>query len=106
MTDHPYTLSQQIAALLEKDTVAAGLVKEHISPERLRELLGIESQMTDTIEEALLACNADTSELLEYVGKTFEDEELWDKVPDSKLLRYVGARFTRAEVLRAIVEAA
>lgn len=107
--DHPYTLSQQIAALLEKDLVATGLVKEHITEDRLREILGIntpEPRMTDTVEEALLACNAPTDEVLEYVAGKFEAEELWDKASGSKILRYIGQRFTRAEVLRAIVEAA
>lgn len=106
-TDHPYSLSQQIAALLEKDLVATSLVKEHIKEDRLREILDLKSTgMTDTVEEALLACNASTDELLEYVADKFQPEELWEKTEDSKLLGYIASRFSRREVLQAIVEAA
>ena len=41
--EHPYPLAQEISRLLESDPIAAAQVKEHIAPERLFELLGIEA---------------------------------------------------------------
>lgn len=42
---HPMHSAAYLAKCLERDPVAASQVKEHISPERLRELLGISAEL-------------------------------------------------------------
>lgn len=79
ISEHPYTLAGELAKLLEKDRIATGQIKEFIPPARLREILDIdesEPRMTETIQEALLACNASSDELLEYVAKNFTLTEI------------------------------
>lgn len=38
---HPQSVAQQVAALLESDPIAAAQVKEHLKPQRLLELLDL-----------------------------------------------------------------
>lgn len=66
--DHPISLSQEIAKLLESDPIAASQVKEHLPQDRLIELLGIDphegSQMIDQ------------DEALAYVVKTYTQSQI------------------------------
>ena len=59
--DHPMTLANAIARLLESDPIAAAQVKEHIKPGRLREILEVEPRISDF----------DTDEILDYVSTHF-----------------------------------
>ncbi len=53
--DHPMTLAAEIARLIESDPVAAAQVKEYLSEDRLREILGLSDIPTllDVPEEDL-----------------------------------------------------
>jgi hypothetical protein len=48
---HPLKQSQDIAALIRVDPIAAGLIKEHIPPAELRETLGIKQTMEEFFED-------------------------------------------------------
>jgi hypothetical protein len=85
-TDYPPTLAKSIAKLLEADPIASGQVKEHISRERLLELLGIEPEIVteteyakhETVSEALEDFSSD--EVLRYVKRNFSKSELLELV--------------------------
>jgi hypothetical protein len=81
--DHPLHLARSIAKLLEADLIASGQVKEHISRERLIELLGIEPEVVVETE---------------YIKHDRIEDALRD-FGDDELLRYVKQRFTRSEIL-------
>lgn len=40
--NHPIDVAREIARLIESDPIAASIVKEHIRPQRLRDLLEID----------------------------------------------------------------
>jgi len=48
---HPLKQSLDIARLIEMDPVSAGMLKEHIKPEVLRDLLGIKQSNEEFFED-------------------------------------------------------
>lgn len=81
--DNPFSLSQEIAKLLEADPVATAQVKEHIKPERLAELLDI---VPETSPEKLRELDCDGCQMID------RDEAL----------SYVLSRYTKTELLARI----
>lgn len=41
---HPQSIAQQVADLLESDPIAAAQVKEHLKPQRILELLALDAE--------------------------------------------------------------
>lgn len=60
--ENPMALAQQIAQLLDSDPIAASQVREHLSEERLIELLEINPPMTATLDDALDNCTVEDIE--------------------------------------------
>lgn len=77
-------LAKELAALLERDPIAAGQIREHLTEERLCELL----QITPMLVEREVERYVD----LEY----YSDEELLTelvrrRLPTSKVLSFINA---------------
>lgn len=99
LIDHPMHLAAELAKLLESDPVAVSQIKDHLSSERLIELLEIKPPMTSTVEEAVERC--------EKSEEDFEDEfrgSATDRFEEDEdaFLELVVKRFTKTEILAAI----
>jgi hypothetical protein len=85
-TQHPLNYALLVAKLLESDVIAAGQVKEHISRERLLELLDIEPEIkieTEYVEH-------------ETVGAAIS------KFSDDEILQYMKRQFSKSEILELV----
>lgn len=60
--ESPMALAQQIAQLLDSDPIAARQVREHLSDERIYELLELPPAPTSTLDEALDNCTVEDIE--------------------------------------------
>jgi hypothetical protein len=68
---NPGFAAKHIAGLLDADPVMARLVKEHLSPERLREVLELPVQHFESLEEAFP--EADGEEMDELIRQYNKD---------------------------------
>ena len=78
-TENPITLAQEMARLLESDLVATAQIKEHITEERLCEILRIEPPESEDEGHRFPPEEAEIDELKDYL-----------------------THFTRAQVLAAL----
>jgi hypothetical protein len=85
LNEHPMCLARSIAKLLEADLIATGQVKEHVSQDRLIEILGIELEPEVIIEPEYIK-HDDIGEAVAH----FDDDEL---------LAFFKKRFKRSEIL-------
>lgn len=69
-----------MARLLESDLVATALIREHLKPERLYEILGLEAPA----EEATIENDDDFDELMEVLSR-FSKSEVLEALNDLKL---------------------
>lgn len=83
--DSPVLLAPELAKLLEADPIATGQVKEHLSAERLMELLNLTAgDLPENDYE-------DLTHLMAHFGFLKEDA-----------LGFVVSQFSRAEILAAL----
>ena len=100
---HPTDLAAQIARLLDSDPIAARQVREHLSDERLIELLEITPPQTTSLKEALDNCEATNIEdqIEEEYAHLFKCEV--DEVSDADLIQEVRHRWpSKAERMKVL----
>jgi len=98
VAEHPIRLAQQIAQLLDSDPIAAGQAKEHLSPERLRELFDLPPAHTTTVREAVDNCDATEADFEDY----FRDEVLNTLTAESLVEEMRERGKTKADFLEIV----
>jgi hypothetical protein len=76
-------LAQELARLLERDPIATGQIKEHLAAERLFELLGVEQEIRNIVEDERELSDFDKDEILEYVVNKFTKAEILAAISDA-----------------------
>ena len=66
-TENPIVLAQEMARLLESDLVATAQIKEHITEERLCEILRIEPPESDEVTHSCAPDEVDVDEMKSYL---------------------------------------
>ena len=66
-SEHPFALAREMARLLESDLVATAQIKEHITEERLCEILRIEPPESDEVIHPCAPDEVDIDELKSYL---------------------------------------
>ncbi len=99
--EHPIDLAKQIARLLESDPIASRQVREHITNDRLVELLEIVPPATDTLDEALGNCRLSDHDIERLMRERYKPE--MSDVDEHSLIKEVLRRWpTKAKVLEAL----
>ncbi len=76
--NHPMVTAQRFAADLQTDLIAASQIKEHISPNRLREILDIQFSNDELLDEleARLTRTPGNRKMLEKLTSELASEEI------------------------------